>query len=177
MAFTRHKVFVSYYHYDDQRYRDAFEKAFGHLMISKSVHPGDIDDDNSTNYIKRLIQLDYISDSSVVLVLMGPNTRKRKHVDWEISAGLTAKVGGAAGLVGICLPEMPVTPDNKVLYDNMPGRFADNNQSGFSLFYYWNWITSDANRVAEAIQTAFDNRINQSHLIKNGRLQMQRNLS
>jgi hypothetical protein len=35
----------------------------------KSVQPGDIDTDNSDQYIKRLIQEDYIGDASVVMVL------------------------------------------------------------------------------------------------------------
>lgn len=74
----KHKVFISFYHKDDEKYRDEFEELFGHLFISKSVNDGDIDEDNSDEYIKHLIQEDYISDASVVLVLCGPNTWKRK---------------------------------------------------------------------------------------------------
>lgn len=40
---TRRKVFISYYHKDDQYYRNRFEDLFGHLIMSKSVEPGDID--------------------------------------------------------------------------------------------------------------------------------------
>ncbi len=60
---TRHKVFISYYHKDDQHYRNRFEQLFGHIFINKSVELGDIDADLSTEYIKRLIQENYITDS------------------------------------------------------------------------------------------------------------------
>ncbi|WP_444550469.1 TIR domain-containing protein [Candidatus Magnetomonas plexicatena] len=91
---VRRKVFISYYHKEDERYRELFEIQFGHLFINKSVPKDEISDDNSTNYIKRLIQTDYLKDTSVVVVLVGQNTYTRKHVDWEISAGLSNKVGG-----------------------------------------------------------------------------------
>ncbi|NJK91958.1 MAG: hypothetical protein HC904_09095 [Blastochloris sp.] len=61
----RRKVFVSYYHADDQACRDAFEKAFGHLFISKSVQPENNETDLSTDYVKSLIQDGYISDTTV----------------------------------------------------------------------------------------------------------------
>ena len=53
---TKHKVFVSYYHKDDQYYRNEFERRFSHLFISKSVEPGDIDSDLSDESITTLIK-------------------------------------------------------------------------------------------------------------------------
>ena len=64
---TKHKLFISYYHKDDEYYRDRFEELFGDLFINKSVRYGDIDGDLSTEYIKRLIRENYISDTSVVV--------------------------------------------------------------------------------------------------------------
>src|SRR5438067_1486452 len=109
-AAEKHKNFISYYHKDDEAYRTAFERAFGHLFIGKSVSPGDIDPDNSAQYVKRLILESYITDASVVTVLVGPNTKKRKHVDWEIAAGLNRKAGGYSGLIGILLPSVQLLP-------------------------------------------------------------------
>ena len=74
---TRHKVFLSYYHQDDEYYRQHFETMFGKLFINKSVKPGDINTDVSADYIKRLIQEGYISDSSVLIVLVGKNTGQK----------------------------------------------------------------------------------------------------
>lgn len=173
---TRRKTFVSYYHYADQYYRDVFELRFKHLFISKSVQPGDISTDVSTDYIKRLIQQDYISDASVIIVLVGAKTYGRKHVDWEIAAGLNRKVGGYSGLVGILLPDVPLLPNNQFSYDTLPARLADNARSGYAEIYAWDWLTAAEANVSKAIQTAFDARVGRADKIQNGRLQMARNL-
>lgn len=151
----KHKVFISFYHKDDEKYRDEFEELFGHLFINKSVNDGDIDEDNSDDYIKRLIQDDYISDASVVLVLCGPNTWKRKHVDWEISAGLSKKVGGYSGLVAVHLPTHPDYQEEKYKSDNLPPRLVDNLKTGFATIQDW---TTDESKVKNMIQKAFDRR-------------------
>ena len=172
---TKHKVFISFYHYDDQRYRDSFERAFSHLFIIKSVQDGDINTDNSAEYIKRLIQQDYISDSSVCLVLVGTNTWKRKHVDWEISAALNKKVGGHSGLAGILLPEFPLLPDNTYHPSNLPARLYDNAHSNYAKLYKWDWAIESEYNVKSIIETAFKGREMASVLSKNDRLQKQRN--
>lgn len=172
---VKHKVFISFYHHDDQAYRDAFVKAFGHIFISKSVGDGDIDSDTSDAYVKKLIQEDYLDDASVVVVLCGPNTLKRKHVDWETSAALNKKVGGYSGLVGILLPEFPLTSEGNYLYKDLPPRLAKNVESGFSEIYTWNWITASEERIKSAMQTAFDNRISKARLIDNSLSQFSNN--
>ncbi len=72
---NKHKIFISYYHKDDSYYRERFESLFGHLFYKYFSKPGDIDTDDSDEYIKRLIQEDYISDISVIVVLVG-----EKHI-------------------------------------------------------------------------------------------------
>ena len=168
---TKHKVFISYYHKDDQWYKNRFEELFGNLFINKSVMPGDIDTDLSTEYIKRLIQKGYLTDTSVLVVLVGPNTWRRKHVDWEISAALSKKVGGYSGLVGILLPEFPLINNNQYRYDDLPPRLADNVNSGYAEIYTWNDACSSSIRIKSVIETAFKNRISKAHLIVNTRLQ------
>ncbi len=172
---TKHKVFLSFYHGDDEYYKEQFEKSFGHLFIIKSVQEGDIDSDNSDEYIKRLIQEDYISDSSVLMVLVGPNTRGRKHVDWEISAALNKKVGGYSGLMGILLPEFPLTREGKYFYEDLPPRLSDNVKSGYSKTYLWSDACSSNERVKEIVEEAFNARTDKSGLIDNSRTQKQRN--
>lgn len=76
---SRHKVFISFYHHDDQDYKDYIDKFLSGNIINKSVQTGEYNSDNSDEYIKRLIREDKISDSSVVVVLVGPNTKKRKR--------------------------------------------------------------------------------------------------
>ena len=168
----KHKVFISYYHKGNQKYRDEFERLFGHLFINKSVEEGDIDSDNSDEYIKHLIQEDYISDASVVVVLCGQNTWKRKHVDWEISAGLNKKVGGYSGLLGIHLPTHPDYKNDKYNSGNIPARLADNLKTKFAKIIDW---TENEETMKKKIQEAFDDRAN-DELIDNSREQMDDNV-
>lgn len=51
-----HIIFTSYYHYDDQYYKDYIDNHFGNLIINESVMIGEYDPDNSDEYIKRLIR-------------------------------------------------------------------------------------------------------------------------
>lgn len=173
---VRHKTFVSYYHKADQAYRNDFERAFGQLFISKSVQSGEISTDVSTDYIKRLILEGYITDASVLVVLVGAKTWCRKHVDWEISAGLNKKVGGYSGLLGILLPTFPLQPGDRYNYDDLPTRLADNAKSGYADIYTWNWITSSEQNVKTAIQTAFNARVSRAPMIENSRVLLGRNL-
>lgn len=164
---TRHKVFISYYHADEY-YRNRFEKLFGDLFINKSVHMGDISDDLSTNYIKRLIREKYISDSSVVLVLVGEKTFCRKHVDWEISAGLYKN----AGLIALALPTHDSYNKNKYSEDTIPLRLYDNLISEYAKFYDW---TESRNDITSWISTAFENRELKKDNKDNSRPQMKDN--
>lgn len=168
----KHKVFVSYYHKDDEYYRYRFEQLFGSLFINKSVMRGEIDTDVSTDYIKRLIQEDYISDASVLVVLVGPKTYCRKHIDWEIYAALDKKVNGYAGLAGLCLPSHPDYIRSIYNPAAIPERLGDNLRTGYSKFYNW---TEDAATIKNIIEEAFQARTSKSKLIDNSRLQCQKN--
>jgi len=160
---TQHKVFISYYHKDDEYYRNRFEDLFGHLFINRSVKPGDIDTDVSTEYIKCLIQQNYITGTSVVVVLVGPNTGGRKYVDWEISVALSKKVGGYSGLLGISLP------DREFWYDEIPPRLADNVKRGYAKIYTWDSACVSESRIKSIIEEAFQNRIDKVDRINNSR--------
>ncbi len=170
---SKHKVFISFYHYDDQVYKNYIDKYLSGNIINKSVTEGEYNPDNSDEYVKRLIREDKVSDSSVIVVLVGPNTRKRKHVDWEIYAGLRQSVNGSAGLVGIMLPEISQTPDGMYLYKDIPQRLADNVKSGYANIYDWEYAKQHFDSI---IDEAFQNRISKKDKRDNSRLQMQRNL-
>ncbi len=172
----KHKVFISYYPHADQGYRNAFERIFGHLFISKSVEPGFVTSDLGADYIERLIREGYITERSVVIVLVGPKTYGRRNVDWEISAGLNKKAGGYSGLIGILLPEFPLQQFGNYLDKDLPARLADNAKSGFASTYLWDWFCADQNRVTYAIQSAFEARIGKANLVDNSREQMDRDL-
>lgn len=169
----KHKVFISFYHYDDQQYKNYIDSCLSNNIINKSVSMGEYSSDNSDEYIKRLIREEKISDSSVVIVLVGPNTKKRKHVDWEIYAGLRGNVHGNSGLIGIFLPTMRKDPNGGCYYEDMPARLADNIKSGYADCYDWDYAIRNFDFI---IEKAFNNRIERRKKIDNSRLQMQRNL-
>ena len=107
------------------------------------------------------------------MVLVGAITKKRKHVDWEIYAGLRGSINGNAGLIGVLLPSFPISFYEENNYANYPARLADNVKSGYAEIYNWNSFIHNFDII---IQEAFDNRITRRSKINNSRTQMQRNL-
>lgn len=153
----RRNVFVSYYHNDNQDKRDEFEKLFNDLIIDQSVKLDDIDDENSDDYIHRLINEGFMKDATVLAVLLGPNTKCRKHVDWEIGGALNVKVGDRyAGLLGVRLPSHPdygVGASYNVA--NYSERLMANIGSGYAVIIDW---TEDRKELQDAIELAFSRR-------------------
>lgn len=169
---AKHKVFISF-HSKDIKYKLEFERLFGHLFISKSVDEGDIDEHHSSEYVKRLINEGFLDDSSVVIVLIGEKTMCRRHVDWEIYGGLSVKVGGRAGLLGICLPSNADYPGPNYQTNRTPARFVDNQQSGYAKYYDW---TENEASIERWIEEAFQARIEKYHDADNSRIQLKENL-
>ena len=90
MALDRHKVFISYHHGNDQAHKEAlteFNDKYG-VFTDASVDSGDIDDELDDEAIREKIRDEYLQDSSVTIVLVGTETRRRKHVDWEIYSSM-----------------------------------------------------------------------------------------
>ena len=107
----RRKVFVSYHHEVDQANRNRFEELFANvydIMDSRSVRIGDIPKGFHLDEVARRIRDDHLSDSSVTVVLVGKDTWRRKHVDWEIAGTIRdTDANPRSGLVGILLPSHP----------------------------------------------------------------------
>ena len=105
----KHRCFISYYHFDDQWYKETLVRwaKANDIFIDGSVDTGDIDDDNLTDeQIREIIRDEYLADTTVTIVLVGPNTKKRKHVDWEIySSMFDGKKNKKSGIIVIMLPE------------------------------------------------------------------------
>lgn len=170
---TRRKTFISYYHKEDQYYKEKFKALFDDFIVNKSVENNDIDSDNSDGYIKQLIQKDYLADTTVLVVLIGKNTKHRMHIDWEISGALNVKVGEKySGLLGIILPDHPDFGSGKATYNLMPDRLADNFKSGYAVIRDW---TDDRVKMQEYIELAFEQRTSKATERVNSRTQMQEN--
>lgn len=115
MSIPRHKVFISYYHKDDQYYKDKlinmteinqFTWQYQSIFEDCSVREDEIDDTGLTSeQIRRIIRDEYISDATVLILLCGQNTKHRKHVDWELHAAMyDSEANRQMGIVVINLP-------------------------------------------------------------------------
>lgn len=104
-----HKVFISYHHRNDQRYKNhlvAMGEAWG-IFTDRSVNTGDIPENWETQTIRRVIRDDYLRDSTVTILLCGEETRFRKHVDWELkSSMIDGQVNKRSGVIVITLPSI-----------------------------------------------------------------------
>lgn len=104
-----HKVFITYHHENDQYYKDCLVEVgqrFG-IFIDRSVYTGNIPDDLSDEAIRIKIRNEYLRDSTVTIVLVGLETKKRKHVDWEIySSMFDGKVNKKSGILVVILPRV-----------------------------------------------------------------------
>ena len=124
----RHKVFVSFHHDDDdQTYKDLFVRMMEGDIVDKSVEDGDIDVNLKTETIRQKIRDDFIADATVTVVLIGPCTWQRKHVDWEIGSSLRGtKKNPRCGLLGILLPNHLNYSTKQCNPHLIPPRLADN---------------------------------------------------
>jgi hypothetical protein len=167
MITLKHKVFVSYHHDNDQYYRNLFEglfSSFYNILVSKSVQIGDIDPNLKTETIRQKIRDEYLKDSTVTVVLIGTETWKRKHVDWEIGSSIrSTNYNSRSGLLGIFLPSYPLKFDSKEkkwLFNNftIPPRLYYNwiePSKRFAQLYKW---SDDPSEVQRWIHIAFEDR-------------------
>ena len=77
-------------------------RMMGRRIVDRSVDTGNIDDtDLKTATVRQKIRDEYIRDATVTIVLIGPRTWQRKHVDWEIGSSLRkSKRNPRCGLSG-----------------------------------------------------------------------------
>ena len=107
-----HKVFITYHHKNDQLAKEQLLKLNDRhsIFIDKSVHAGDISDDLDDEAIRRIIRDDYLRDSTVTILLVGTETKARKHVDWEVySSMFDGTVNTKSGILVINLPSTGCT--------------------------------------------------------------------
>lgn len=106
----RHKVFISYYHNEDQYYKNELlrqnEFSGYDAFVDWSVHEKEIDDtDLTSERIRQIIRDDYIKDATVLILLCGENSKHRKHIDWEIHAAMfNTKKNPQMGILVVNLP-------------------------------------------------------------------------
>jgi hypothetical protein len=111
-----------------------------------------------TDSTRQKIRDEYIAGATVTVVLIGPETWKRKHVDWEISSSIKdTKNNSRCGLIGILLPTYTGYNSTANTYDQftIPPRLFDNTKNGYAIIYLWN---ENPNSVQDWIHKAFERR-------------------
>lgn len=157
----RHKVFISFHH-EDQQYKDRFVQMMGDDIVDESVDDGDIDDENlRTETIRQKIRDDFIRDATVTVVLIGPCTWQRKHVDWEISSSITqTKKNPRCGLLGIRLPNHTDFKNSDFKERLIPPRLAINarGKDPYAVIHRWSGSDNQVDSVRGWIDAAFKRR-------------------
>lgn len=186
MTLPKHKVFISYHHANDQAYKEALIKS--DIFIDGSVDTGDIDESLSDQAIRQKIRDEYLKDSSVTILLVGTETKNRKHVDWEIYSSMyDGQVNKKSGVLVINLPSIGCTDytaahgdeEKKSLYPSttnwttlknrsdyekkypyMPSRIIDNLLKTGAKVSVTNWdnISDDAEKLKLLIDLTYKDR-------------------
>lgn len=102
-----HKVFISYHHANDQWAKEQLSVwgIQGAIFEDMSVGTLDIDDTLPAETIRCKIRDEYLRDSSVTILLVGTETKNRKHVDWEIYSSMRdGPINKKSGILIIQLP-------------------------------------------------------------------------
>jgi len=104
-----HKVFISYHHANDQWAKDELLRWNDNenIFIDKSVDTGEISDDLSDEEIRVKIRDEYLRDSTVTILLVGKETKFRKHIDWELYSSMRDSAKNKkSGIVVVMLPDV-----------------------------------------------------------------------
>ena len=153
----RHKVFISF-HEQDIKKKAAFVRMMGKRIVDRSVDTGNIDDTGlKTATVRQKIRDEYIRDATVTVVLIGPCTWQRKHVDWEIGSSVRkTKKNPRCGLLGILLPDHPDYGKQTYSPHLIPPRLADNcdGDDHYAAIYDWPKPWRPA-QISEWIERAF----------------------
>lgn len=96
MSIVKHKVFISYHHENDQWAKDELINLNkeNSIFIDKSLPLDGLSETKkdgskkTDDEIRIEIRDDYLRDTSVVLLLVGKETKNRKHIDWEIYSSM-----------------------------------------------------------------------------------------
>ena len=186
-----HKVFICYHHNNDQYYKEKLLEInnYYNIFIDASVDTGDISDDLDDNEIREKIRDEYLRDSTVTILLVGLETKRRKHIDWEIySSMFDGKVNKKSGVLVVNLPSTNCThytaphegekekvyPENtswmtisdrkeyESRYPYMPDRIIDNLLKSDAKVSVVNWskIENDYEVLEFLIDATFNDRAN-----------------
>ena len=187
-----HKVFVSFHHANDQWYKDELVRwgTENNVFIDGSVDMGEIPDNWDAQHIREYIRDNHLKDTTVTILLVGTETKNRKHIDWELFSSMyDGKVNKKPGILVINLPSVccqyhtlctkeekeAILPNQKTWisindrsefdrrYPYMPARIIDNLlKKGVSISVI-NWSDLSVDKLKLLIDKAYDARSNNDY--------------
>lgn len=187
-----HKVFVSFHHANDQWYKDELVRwgTENNVFIDGSVDMGEIPDNWDAQHIREYIRDNHLKDTTVTILLVGTETKNRKHIDWELFSSMyDGKVNKKSGILVINLPSVcceyhtlctkeekeAILPNQKTWisindrsefdrrYPYMPARIIDNLlKKGVSISVI-NWGDLSVDKLKLLINKAYDARSNNDY--------------
>ena len=187
-----HKVFVSFHHANDQWYKDELVRwgTENNVFIDGSVDMGEIPDNWDAQHIREYIRDNHLKDTTVTILLVGTETKNRKHIDWELFSSMyDGKVNKKSGILVINLPSVccqyhtlctkeekeAILPNQKTWisindrsefdrrYPYMPARIIDNLlKKGVSISVI-NWGDLSVDQLKLLIDKAYDARSNNDY--------------
>lgn len=184
-----HRVFISYHHANDQQYKEGLVRwaKENNIFVDWSVDTGDISDELTDEQIRVKIRDEYLKDSTVTIVLVGTETKNRKHIDWEIYSSMyDGRVNKKSGIIVVNLPEIncsyytvahsgekeTVFPENtdwqtitereeyERRYPYMPDRIIDNLLKTGAKISVIGWDKLTVSKLKYMIDKAFEDREN-----------------
>lgn len=185
-----HKVFISYHDDNDWRHKDALVSLNDQhqIFIDQSVDTGDVDPDLPDESIRQIIRDDYLRDSTVTILLVGIETARRKHIDWEVYSSMYNGLRNKkSGILVINLPStgctnfraahgdrekeivhpetsswtsIKVRTELEVRYSCLPARVIDNllAENVRISVVPWDKVTSEPDKLAFLIDASYDDR-------------------
>ena len=189
---TKHRVFISYHHANDQWAKDRLielNKKFN-FFIDESVDTGDIPEIWEEQKIRTEIRDNYLKCSTVTILLVGTETKYRKHIDWELFSSMYDGVKNKrSGIVVIMLPstgcssclasfdneksivfphidnwtEVSTRSEYESRYPFMPARIIDNLMKDGVKISVANWDELNVEKLALMIDNAANNRMNNQY--------------
>ena len=187
-----HKVFVSFHHANDQWYKDELVKwgTENNVFIDGSVDMGEIPDNWDAQHIREYIRDNHLKDTTVTILLVGTETKNRKHIDWELFSSMyDGKVNKKSGILVINLPSVccqyhtlctkeekeAILPNQKTWiginnraeyerrYPYMPARIIDNLLKKSVSISVINWDDLSVDKLRLLIDKAYDARANNDY--------------
>ena len=189
---AKHKVFISFHHANDQWYKDELVRwgTVNDIFIDGSVEMGEIPDYWDAQKIREYIRDEHLRDTTVTILLVGTETKNRKHVDWELfSSMFDGKKNKKSGILVVNLPSTNCTnltlcsPEEKAAilpevkdwisisdraeyekrYPYMPARIIDNLlKTGVSISVV-SWKDLDVDKMKLLIDKAYESRLSNDY--------------